>query len=185
MTGFSVDELAGLAMETNAGRLVVLIDGRSGAGKTTLAHDLADVLTQRLGRPVQSVSLDDVYPGWHGLAAAAAAVPQMLALVRPGYRSYDWAQGRLTDWVSLDPTAPIIVEGSGALTRESAPMATLSVWLDGPEAVRRQAAVVRDGNVDDWWDDWSAQEIAHIAADNSIILADVVLEASSSGFQLP
>ena len=182
----SVDELVDLAMETSLGRrLVVLIDGRSGAGKTTLAHELADVLAQRLGQPVHIVSLDDVYPGWHGLATAAAAVPQMLAPVRPGYRRYDWAQGRLADWVSLDPTAPIIVEGSGALTRESAPIATLSVWLDGPEAVRRRSVVVRDGPVDNWWDDWSAQETAHIAADNSIALADVVLEASPSGLQSP
>jgi len=170
----SVDELANLAIEASVGRrLVVLIDGRSGAGKTTLAIDLGRAL-QRLGWPVQIVSLDDVYPGWHGLATAAAAVPRMLAPVGAGYRRYDWAQGRQTDWVDLDPTAPIIVEGAGAITPSSAPTATLRVWVDGAEAVRRQAVVNRDGPVEDWWDDWSAQETAHIEVDGPIAMADVL-----------
>ncbi|MCL2490746.1 MAG: cobalt ABC transporter [Propionibacteriaceae bacterium] len=181
MRPHSVDELANLAIDASAGRrLVVLIDGRSGAGKTTLAIDLGRAL-RRLGWPVQIVSLDDVYPGWHGLATAAAAVPQMLAPVDAGYRRYDWAQGRPADWVHLDPTAPIIIEGAGALTPTSAPRATLRVWVDGAEAVRRQAVVSRDGPVDDWWDDWSAQENAHIEADNPIALADVVTR-SGVGF---
>ena len=169
-----VDELATLAMTAGEGRrLVVLIDGRSGAGKTTLALDLAGVLTQRLGKPVQSVSLDDVYPGWDGLAAASAAVPRMLAAADAGYRRYDWGAGRQTDWVALDPHAPIIIEGCGALTPRAASKATLRIWVDGPEAARRQAVTARDGDVDAWWDAWAAQEQAHIKSDDPIALADV------------
>ena len=175
----SIDELADLALATSEGyRLVALIDGRSGAGKTTLARDLADALTQRLGKPVQTVSLDDVYPGWDGLAAAAAAVPQMLASVGAGYRRYDWVEARQADWVAIDPKAPIIIEGSGAITQKSAPKATLRIWVDGPEAVRRQAVTARDGDVTPWWANWSAQEQTHIEADDPITLADVVIDAA-------
>ncbi len=63
-------DLASLAARAAASgpRPVVLIDGRSGAGKTTLARDLAPMLGAQL------VSLDDIYPGWAGLEAGSAAV---------------------------------------------------------------------------------------------------------------
>lgn len=53
-----------LAEPLRHGQPVVLIDGRSGAGKTTLANTLichhADW---------QLVHADDLYPGWSGLSA--------------------------------------------------------------------------------------------------------------------
>ncbi|MEG8037277.1 hypothetical protein QP157_18770 [Sphingomonas sp. LR61] len=56
------------AAAASGGRLVVLVDGRSGTGKTTLGDQLAQLLG------AQVVHLDDVYPGWDGLRAAADAV---------------------------------------------------------------------------------------------------------------
>ena len=184
MAAWDIDALVDLTIETSVGwglRLAVLIDGRSGAGKTTLAQDLSARLEATLARPVQTVSLDDCYPGWHGLAVGAAAVPRMLASFEPGYRRYDWAEGRQTDWVELDATLPIVIEGSGALTPKSAPPATMRIWMDGTEAWRRQAAASRDGDVNDWWDDWAAQEQAHILADKPNALCDCTLIASSHG----
>jgi len=170
-----IEELADQVIDrAGDGRLVVLIDGRSGAGKSTLAVALADTLAHRLGRPIQVVSLDDCYPGWGGLSAGAAMVPVMLEPVAPGYRRYDWIGGRPTDWVMLDPREPIIIEGSGALTRASAPLASSRIWMDAPEPVRRQAVEVRDGPVGDWWDTWAAQEDRHIAENDPEHLADIV-----------
>jgi len=173
-----IDEMAGLAIErAGGGRLVVLIDGRSGAGKSTLAAELANCLAGRLGRPIQVVSLDDCYPGWGGLAAAAAMVLTMLVPAAPGYQRYDWALGRPAEWVPLDPASPIIIEGSGALTRAAAPKAGLRVWLDAPEPVRRQAVEHRDGPAGSWWAAWAAQEMAHMAADDPESLADVAISS--------
>ena len=61
-------------------RELVLVDGRSGAGKSSLADDLRDLL-DATGRTVALVRMDDVYPGWTGLAAAASEVSTRL--VRP------------------------------------------------------------------------------------------------------
>ena len=43
---------------------VIGIDGRSGAGKTSLAREVAAAW------PAALVSMDSIYPGWEGLAAA-------------------------------------------------------------------------------------------------------------------
>jgi len=184
-----IGALADWAAERAAGgRCVVLVDGRSGAGKTTLAVSLSDRLAQILGRPVQVVSLDDCYPGWDGLAAGAAMVPGMLSPpsmhdsaspdrqgTAPGYRRYDWALGRVAEWVPLDPVAPLVIEGSGSLTGASAQLASLRIWLDAPEQARREAVERRDGPASGWWDGWAAQELAHIAAHDPASLADVRL----------
>ncbi len=46
----------------------ILIDGRSGSGKTELARAIVDDWPG-----AQLVRLDEVYPGWHGLAAASSS----------------------------------------------------------------------------------------------------------------
>ena len=75
----SIDALAARAAASGT-RPVVLIDGRSGAGKTTLARELAPLLGAQL------VSLDDLYPGWGGLEAGSAAVHETVLRDRdPGW----------------------------------------------------------------------------------------------------
>jgi uridine kinase len=160
---------AGVATASGT-RLVVLVDGRSGTGKTTLGDSLAD----RLG--AQVVHLDDVYPGWDGLQAAAEAVVTDVLGGRSGYRRWDWATSRPAEWAAVDPGRPIVVEGCGALSRGSAPLASLRVWLEADDDTRWERAIGRDGeSFAREWDRWAAQEAAFIAAERPAELADVVL----------
>lgn len=160
---------AGAAAASGA-RLVVLVDGRSGTGKTTLG----DAVAARLG--AQIVHLDDVYPGWDGLRAAADAVVTDVLGAPSGYRRWDWAQDRSAGWSAVDPEQPIVVEGCGALSRGSAPLASLRVWLEADDDVRRDRAIGRDGEVfAREWERWAAQEATFIAAEQPSALADVVL----------
>ena len=169
--------MADLAVRTaGAQRLVVLIDGRSGSGKSTLGRALAGVLSDRAP---QLVHLDDLYPGWSGLAAASAAVAgTILRPDSPGYRRYDWVAGRPAEWVPLDPDRPVIVEGAGAITAAAQQYATLTIWVAAPAAARRAAVLHRDGPAYlDWWDDWAAQENRHLIADQPAHRADVTVRA--------
>ncbi|MGU3411681.1 ATP-binding protein [Microbacterium sp. M1A1_1b] len=153
-------------------RPVVLVDGRSGTGKTTLGTALAGEIGAQL------VHLDDVYPGWDGLRAAADAVVTDVLGAPSGYRRWDWTASAPSDWVRLDPAAPIVVEGCGALSRASAPMASVRVWLAADDAVRKRRAIDRDGDVfATEWDRWARQEDAFIAAEAPESLADVVLRS--------
>nr|NLI51455.1 hypothetical protein [Propionibacterium sp.] len=171
--------MAALAADlARAPRPAVLIDGPSGAGKTTLARRLGAVWPG----PIALVSLDDVYPGWDGLAAGAAAVPGLLGDPSPGYRRWDWQRGRPAEWVALDPGAPIIVEGCGALTPASRARASFGIWVDADPAARRRRALSRDGDAyAPHWDRWAAQERAHWAAHRPWELADLHLNSEAVG----
>lgn len=161
-----------MARASGTGRLVVLIDGRSGSGKTTLGAALASLLGAQL------VGLDDLYPGWHGLQAASDAVSStVLRAADPGYRRWDWEASMPSTWRALDASAPVVIEGAGSLTRTSAPLATLRVWIELDAPTRRRRALARDGAAyEPWWDVWAAQEDVHVARDDPRSLADVVLQ---------
>lgn len=157
-------------------RLVVLLDGGSGAGKTTLARQLQTDLESLLG-PTQLVSLDDAYPGWHGLAQASDWVWQtILRPDDPGHPTWDWQQDRRDGWRPIDPDLPIIVEGCGALSQRSAPLATTRIWYELDAATRRERAIGRDGDgYEPWWNTWAAQETEHWARNQPWTLADLVV----------
>lgn len=156
-----------------SGRWVALLDGGSGAGKTSVAHELARLLDP--GPRV--VSLDDCYPGWDGLAAGSVMVAADILSSRSGYRRWDWAADRPGEWVSLDPRIPLIVEGCGAITPATVRLASVSIWLEVPEPVRRERARARDGAAyAPHWERWAAQERAHWTTDRPRELADLVIE---------
>lgn len=152
------------------GRVVVLVDGGSGAGKTTLAGELAP----RLG--AQFVSLDDLSPGWQGLAAGAAAVAGTVLRDRdPGWRRWDWHAQADAEWHPVDPVRPIVIEGCGALNRAARQRASLGVWIELDAAERRRRALARDGDVfAPHWDEWARQEAAFREIEPPTELADVV-----------
>src|SRR5699024_2151410 len=119
----------------------ILIDGRSGAGKTTIAHRIADELGARV------VSLDEFYPGWSGLAAATEIAGGIVREHREGsdarYRRWDWERDVWSQECLVDPERALIVEGCGALTAASARDATASMWFDGDADARYAAAIAR------------------------------------------
>lgn len=151
----------------------LLIDGRSGAGKTELARALAREYGCAL------VHVEHFYPGWEGLDAGAqwlvdAVLAPRAAGERVRLREWDWYAGGFRDGGWLEPEPDLIVEGCGAITRRSVPYADLSLWLDASESLRRDRARERDGS-DDWWELWRAQEDALYAREGSARLADVTL----------
>jgi len=168
----TLDELVAAISSATAGqRAVVLIDGRSGAGKTVLAEALAP----RLG--AQLVSLDDLYPGWEGLEAGSDAVHETVLRARdPGWTRWDWAAARPAEWHPLDPERAIVIEGCGALSRANRALAAFGIWIELDADERRRRSADRDhGRFDRYWQLWAAQEDAFIARERPRELADVIL----------
>ena len=153
-------------------RPVVLIDGGAGAGKSTLARQLGEHWPEPRG--VQVVSLDELYPGWGGLAAASLAVPDLIR--GRGFTTWDWLRNAPGAHRTLDPSVALIVEGCGALTPASRALAGLAVWIELDAAARRDRALARDGaGFAAHWEEWAAQEATHWRADRPWELADLIL----------
>jgi uridine kinase len=154
---------------------VLLIDGRSGSGKTELARAIV------AGAPnAQLVRLDDLYPGWGGLEAGSRAVhDDLLASDSPRWRRWDWATGGYAEWHEVDPERPLVIEGCGALSRDNRRLATFGLWVALDAATRKRRALDRDGSTyEPHWDEWAAQEDAFLTRENPAALADVVIDGT-------
>jgi uridine kinase len=163
----SVDGIA-RALARDA-RPIVLIDGRSGSGKTELGAVLAPALDAQL------VRLDDLYPGWDGLEAGSAMVLNVLATGR--WQAWDWASDAPAEWHSIDLMRPLVIEGCGALSVRNRAAATYGIWIELDEPTRKSRALARDGETyAPHWQRWAAQEDVFIARERPDLLADLVLE---------
>jgi hypothetical protein len=154
---------------------VVLIDGRSGAGKSSLARLI--IARWPLAGRVQLVALDSIYPGWDGLesgvklAREQILVPHARGLMGVWQR-WDWEDSAPAEAHAVDPSLPLVIEGSGLLTPVTRRLGDVRVWLDSPAQSRRHRALTRDGDAyRPHWDRWARQEDDHVARDEPVLQA--------------
>jgi uridine kinase len=152
--------------------IVLLIDGRSGSGKTELATAIGASWPE-----AQLVHLDDIYPGWGGLDAASAHVHEEI-LTNYRWRGWDWATSEPEEWHELDPERPLIIEGCGALSAENRALATYGIWVECPDDVRRQRALDREPDFAEHWEEWAAQEAAFIEREHPETRADAIVDGT-------
>lgn len=162
----------------------VLIDGRSGSGKSTLAAQLVS-LAAEIGTAVQCVHVEDMYPGWDGLdAGSRAVVTEILEPLRASgqasWQTYDWHAAGPGPHLHVDDASPLIIEGTGALTRASAALATFTIWVDADESFRQSRAFARDGDIyRPHWQRWADQEDRLLAQEDSPALAAIIIDAAA------
>lgn len=154
----------------------IILDGPSGSGKSTLAKFLAAQLQAEL------VQLDNVYASWDGLAEAGQRVAkELLTPLANGQdgkiRHWDWYQNQPSKWQTVSVLRPTVIEGSAALNRATAPLATLCIWVEVADSDARKARALTQRPGGDiyapYWEHWGAQERAHIAQENPRELADL------------
>ena len=161
---------------------VVLVDGPSGAGKSTFADAIVAAWP---GVAPQLVRMDDLYPGWAGLEPASHQVVRdlLLPLRSSGvghWRRWDWAASRVRDTRVARAGHPLVIEGCGCLTRASASLADLHVWLNAADDVRKRRALDRDrGAFDAHWDMWQRQWGRLVARESPVSLADLVFDTTA------
>ncbi len=155
------DRLLAFFREARGGRrLILAIDGRSAAGKSTLAGKLKESLdAERL--PAALFHMDDFFLPPEKRSAERLALPgenvdherfleEVLLPLKQGkpfsYRAYDCRRNALLPPVFVTPTATAIalVEGSYACHPSLMPFYDLSVFLDISPAAQRARLIARE-----------------------------------------
>jgi uridine kinase len=176
------------ALNDGAGRsLLIGISGFGGAGKSTLAADIARQLPGSAliagddfirTRPCTGRSSDWSCMDFDRLRG------QVLEPVRSGdiarYQSYDWEKGRPGPWVSLDGVKVVIVEGLGLFQDGLSEAFDLRVWIDVDLESATQMGMWRDEHVFDnpqvelWEQVWMPNDADFLAKHRPDLAADVL-----------
>jgi uridine kinase len=152
-------------------RSLVLVDGRSGAGKSEWAKG------HQANTGFTLLSLDDFYPGWDGLDAGHWRV--LRQGIEPWARReeamlplWDWKAMAPGGFVQVDPTRGLIIEGCGAVSRFTVAYATDTYWVEADRAERKRRALERDGEMfAPHWERWALQEDRFYGLHRSMELA--------------
>lgn len=161
------------------GRPVVIgVDGRSAAGKTTFS--------ERLGRRLAGswvVHSDDI-AWWHSFFDwPELMIDGVLAPVRRAepvsYRPPPWDERQRAGAVVVPAgTAVLIVEGVGVAQRALMPYLDAVVWIQSDVAESRRRGLERDGDGAAeiaFWDEWDAAEVPFQAAQRPWERANLVV----------
>ena len=139
-----------LDLSKNSHQPVIAIDGPAGAGKTTLAENIARGFSARKSSTI--IHMDDLYDGWDN-ALSSALLQKIITIVdlhkseRPiRYQRYDWVQGAFSESDELPSRNLLILEGVGSGQRGVEEFLSALIWIDlePEEGLRR--VLNRDGD---------------------------------------
>ena len=167
---------------------IVLIDGRAAAGKSLFANKLAELYFQSEKQAARVISMDDLYPGWEGLASGSIyLLTQILIPLSQGktanWQVWNWADNKrgAIDAVNghreFSGGTALIVEGCGSISRLTSEIADITIWVEADFQIRKKRFNQRDsGKFDGYFSIWSAQEDEFYEKEKSLELAQLIIE---------
>lgn len=190
---YSVVPLASLADGLIGARedsrpFILGIDGRGGAGKSTLAERLAALP----GARTAIVHTDDLawnhsIVGWHRLLVDNVLTP-LLRGSAVDHRPRAWVDhGRVGSIVVPAGTDLIVVEGTGTISDTVRPYLDASVWVQSDYARTRERAIARDAatgvngdraSATRFWEDWQREEVPFLERQRPWEHADAIIDGS-------
>jgi len=129
---------------------VIAIDGRAGAGKTTLAQELFLGLSSN--RLITVIHLDEIYDGWSNalgvhLTETLSRIFESLAREESFLLPiYNWATSSFDSEREISPCDLLILEGVGSSQAVVREFALATIWLDIDPALGLQRVLERDGS---------------------------------------
>ena len=173
-----IDALSDLCKQTT--RPIIAIDGPAGAGKTTLAHDIALALASQYS--VTEIHMDDLYDGWDN-ALTSQLSDVLLHLVEShkqekplSLSTYNWHEGRFNPPSQLEDSALLILEGVGSGQRAIRDSLSALIWIDIEDSQGLTRVLARDGDaIENQMKKWLATQEQHFRDEGTQKAADFVL----------
>lgn len=172
----ALDAVAALAARQAERTVWVGIDGLGAAGKSTLAAAVADGVPRAV-----VINTDDLQgPGvteWDWPRFQRDVVTPLLSKRAGRYQVWQWGDERGREWREVPAGSVVVVEGVSATRQELAVPWDLTIWVDVPEALRRQRALRRDGPAAQhlWQEHWWPSEERYVARQRPAERVDVVV----------
>ncbi len=166
-------------------RGLILVDGRSGSGKSTFAARLAGLFDSAV------VHTDDVAWRYDPIDWAEVLLAGVIAPWSRGetvaFRPPAWIAHDRRGVVEVRPRPVLIVEGVGAGRARLAEGAELVVWVQSDRDTARRRGIMRDVELgrtpkeaEEFWDVWMRNEEPFLADDRPWTRASLIVSGTPS-----
>lgn len=167
-----------VARDVGTRPVIVAVDGRSGAGKSTIADRLRDEVAGSCVVHTDDVAWHESFFGWDGLLAAGILLP-----VRQGgaveYVPRAWQERGRGGVITVPAGCPLlIVEGVGSSRASLTPLIDIAIWVQSDREEARFRGLERDGGTAEakaFWDEWEAAEVPFLGSDRPWDRAGIAL----------
>ena len=159
---------------------IIAIDGPAGAGKTTLAHDIALAMTQHYR--VTEIHMDDLYDGWDN--ALTVNLTDVLTHLVAGHKEqrpislsiYNWSEASFNPATIIESAELLILEGVGSGQMAIRNSLSALIWIDIDEYQGMARVLARDGiSIESQMRKWLATQEQHFRHEGTQKAADFVL----------
>jgi len=134
---------------------VIAIDGRGGAGKTTLAQRFRTAVPNSFVLHTDDVAWNHAYFDWGGVLAENILRPLHRGQA-VDFRPDAWVAHHRPGSITVPAGADVLwIEGTGVIREELAPWLDASVWMQGDLDEQERLLTVRDGE--------SPEQLEHVA----------------------
>jgi uridine kinase len=169
-----IKEIEGKKAQDNFPVKIIAIDGHGGAGKSTLARQLAKEFNAEVLHTDDFASWNKP-PDWWKRIVDEIFEPIKAGAKTLNYECGSWAPDHHPVPVKDQPVTPIMfLEGVSSARKEFRPYLTYVIWVETPIELCLKRGLERDGkDMLENWQKWFAEEDEYIVRDNPIEYSDI------------